>query len=206
MKLHNIFYLLGMVGDALRTEEAAAVGSDEQVVLNTDASEVLVGVEKVEVEELLAVALRAPEVDEVGDEVDTWLVGDDEALLQPSAHAQAVGAELLKVRTRLLVEAHVNLPQAFHVVHVHTHHVAKSVRQEHRMRPCAYSFFSITLHQAELLQTVGHQAADGKVHVGILHTRLGHLEHIVVAGLDDGVDLQLTLRETSVDGHRARIV
>ena len=69
-------------------------------------------------------AFLAPEVDEVGDEVDARLVSDDEALLQPSAHAQTVGAKLLEVGACLIVEAYVDLSQTLHIVHVHTHHVA----------------------------------------------------------------------------------
>ena len=39
---HKCLHLLGVVGDALGAEESATVGSDEQVVLDTDAAEVLV--------------------------------------------------------------------------------------------------------------------------------------------------------------------
>ena len=45
-----------MVGDALLAQEAAAVGGDEDVVLDADATKVLVGLQLVEVQEFSAVA------------------------------------------------------------------------------------------------------------------------------------------------------
>ena len=72
--------------------------------------------------------------------------------------------------------------------------------------PAADGLVGVALHQSQLLQPLGHQTADGEVYVHILHAGLGHLEDVVVAGLDDAVDLQLALCEASVDGHRAGVV
>ena len=58
-----------MVGDAFLAEETAAVGRDEHVVFDADATEVLVFLDFVEVEEFSIRAVRAPEVNEVGDEI-----------------------------------------------------------------------------------------------------------------------------------------
>ena len=151
-------------------------------------------------------AFLPPEVDKVGDEVDAWFVGDNESFLQASAHTQTVCPKLLQIRTCLLVEADIDLSETFHIVYVHTHHVSQSVRQEHRMGTGSYSLVGVALHQAELFQPFRHQTADGKVHIGIFHTGLGHFEHIVVTGFNDGVYLQLALRELTADRHRARVV
>ena len=147
-----------------------------------------------------------PLVDECRNEVDARLVGNDESLLQPPPHAQTVRAELFEVGARLVVEADVGLPQALHVVNVHTHHVAQAVRQEHGVRPGLQGVVGIALHQSQLLELLGHHAAYGKMHIHILHARLGHLEHVVVAGFDNRVDVALPLCEGAVDGHGARVV
>ena len=59
-----------MVGDALLTQIAAAVGRDEQVVLQAYAAEVAVLFHQVEVNELGIVSAALPVVDQGGDEVD----------------------------------------------------------------------------------------------------------------------------------------
>ena len=74
------------------------------------------------------------------------------------------------------------------------------------MSTSGYGLVGIALHQSEFFQAFRHQTADGEVHISIFYPRLGYLEHIVVTGLHDGIDLLLALRELAVDGHRARIV
>ena len=54
-------------------------------------------------------SLGAPLVDELRNEIDTGLVGHHKAFLQTATHAQAVGAKLFEVRTRLFVETDVDL-------------------------------------------------------------------------------------------------
>ena len=71
-----------MVRNAIFAYEAATIIGDEQIVLNTDTTEVLIGLQLVEVDELLAVAAGFPVIDQCGNEVDTRLVGDDKAFLQ----------------------------------------------------------------------------------------------------------------------------
>ena len=190
---HECFEFIRVVGDTLLAHEATAVLRDQQVVLDTDTAKVLIGLELVEVQELSTMAFLPPEVDKVGDEVDAWFVGDNESFLQASAHTQTVCPKLLQIRTCLLVEADIDLSETFHIVYVHTHHVSQSMRQEHRMGTGSYSLVGVALHQAELFQPFRHQTADGKVHIGIFHTGLGHFEHIVVTGFNDGVYLQLAL-------------
>ena len=67
-----------MVRDALGTEETAAVAGDEDIVLDAHTSEVLIGLQQVEVDELLAVSALFPVIDEGRDEVDARLIGNDE--------------------------------------------------------------------------------------------------------------------------------
>ena len=53
-----------MIGDALGAKEAATILRDEDIVLDTDATEVLIGLQLVEVEEFLAMSAGLPVVDE----------------------------------------------------------------------------------------------------------------------------------------------
>ena len=151
-------------------------------------------------------AALAPVVDEVGDEVDARLVGDDEAFLQTTTHAQAIRTKLVENRARFRVETHVDLVEIFHVVHVHSHHVTESVRQEKRVSTGSHGLLGVATHQSEFLQTVGHQATDGEMAVHILHAGLGDAQNEVVTRLDNAVDFKLPLRILAVHGHRARVV
>ena len=76
-----------MIGYALGTHEPTSLGSDEQVVLDAYSTEVLVFFKFVEVEELGAVPLASPQVNEVWNEVYARLVGNYKPLFQPSSHA-----------------------------------------------------------------------------------------------------------------------
>ena len=67
--------------------------------------------------------------------------------------------------------------------------MSQSVRQKHGVGACGYGLVGIALHQTELLQSLRHQSAYGKVHIHILHTRLGHFEHVVMTFLHDAVNL-----------------
>ena len=126
--------------------------------------------------------------------------------MQPTTHTQTVGAKLLQVGARLVVESHVDLSQSLHVVYVHAHHVAQSVGQEHGVSALTHRLVNVAPHQSQLLQPLCHQATDGEVHVLILHAGFGHLQHVVVTLLHDGVDFQLPLREMPADGHGARVI
>ena len=84
--------------------------------------------------------------------------------------------------------------------------MAQSVGQEHGVGTGVHGLVHIAAHQTELLQPLGHQPAYGKVHVHVFHTGTGHLEHIVVAGLHDGVDIKLPLGESAVHGEGAGVV
>ena len=122
-----------MIRDTLRSEESATLLRDEDIVLDADATEVLIGLQLVEIQEFLAMPAGLPVVDEGRNEIDTWLVGHHEAFFQLTTHTQTVGTKLFQIRTCLLVEAHVDLSETLHIVHVHTHHMSQSVRQEHRV-------------------------------------------------------------------------
>ena len=47
--MHKVFEFCGVVGDALATQETASVLGDQHIVLDADATEVLVGLKFVEV-------------------------------------------------------------------------------------------------------------------------------------------------------------
>ena len=203
---HEILYVGGMVGDAVLSEETAAVVGDEHVVLYADAAEVLVFFKQIEIEELGAVAGGAPAVDECGNEIYARLVGNDKAFFELAAHAQAVCSELLQNWTRLVVEAHINLAEALHIVNVKAHHVAEAVRQEHGVGAGAYGFFGIASHQSEFLETIGHKTADIEMDVHISYAGASNVEHTVVAFLDNAVYIKLTLGEAAAYRERAGVV
>ena len=118
---------------------------------------------------------------------------------QTASETQGVGAELVEARTGFLVKSHIGLPQTFHVVHVHTHHMSQSVGQEKRMCTVLHGLFGIALHKSEFLETFGHQAAYIEVDVEILHTGLGMGEGQVMAVNHDVVDFALLGAELSAD-------
>lgn len=169
---HEILNVFWMIWDTLLAEEAAAVACDENVVLDTDSTEILVCLQLFIVDEVLVETLSAPFVDEGWDEVDSRFVCNNEAFFKSAAHAQAVCSELLQIRSCFIVKAHVGLSESLHVVYVHTHHVAQSVRQEHGVSASPYSLLRIAHHESELLQSVCHKAANVHVHVEILDARL----------------------------------
>ena len=125
---------------------------------------------------------------------------------QPASETEGVGAELVETRTGFLVKSHVGLPQTFHVVHVHTHHVSQSVGQEKRMCAVLHGLFGVALHEPEFLEAFGHQAANVEVNVEILHAGLGMRECHVVAVHHDVIDFALPGTELSADRRGAGMV
>ena len=67
---HKLLYILRMIGDAVGAEETATVLGDEHIVLDADTTEVFVGFQQVEVQELCTMSALAPVVDEGRDEID----------------------------------------------------------------------------------------------------------------------------------------
>ena len=84
-----------MIRHALGAEESATVGRDEQVVLDADATKIFIALDGVEIQEVAVRALGAPEVDQVGDEVDARLVGHHMSHFQAAAKAQAGQTKLI---------------------------------------------------------------------------------------------------------------
>ena len=70
-----------MIRNAFLAEEAASILCDEDIVLDTYTTEVLICLKHVKVEELSAVLLGFPVIDKSRDEVDTRFVSDYEAFL-----------------------------------------------------------------------------------------------------------------------------
>ena len=97
-----------MVRDDLVANHLAAILGDEDVVLETDAAKIAPRFDGVVVDELRELLLRAPKVDEVGNEVHARLVGHDEALLQATAATQMVQSEL-SGRLHLVIVAQIVL-------------------------------------------------------------------------------------------------
>jgi hypothetical protein len=70
-----------MIRDSLLAQITATVGSNKDVVLNANATKVLVCLQKIEVEELCTMTLAPPLVDESRNKINARLVGHDKAFL-----------------------------------------------------------------------------------------------------------------------------
>ena len=185
-----------MVWDDLVADCSAAVRGDDDVVLKTYSAEVAVGIESVVVDEVLVHALALPEVDEVRDEVDARLYSHDEAFLHAASAAETVEAKLCGW-LHFLVKTYVVLTEAFHVVDIHTHHVAQSVRHEHGVRSSLHSFICVALHESDGFQVISDDAASSEVHVEPFYSRLSILNDPVVRLFHSEVYLSLLLSEAS---------
>ena len=69
---------------------------------------------------------------------------------QAATEAQTGQTELVG-GARLVVVAHIHLAEGFHVVDIHAHGVAESVRQEEGVGTGGHRSVDIALHQAESL-------------------------------------------------------
>ena len=194
-----------MVRNAFVTEETTTVGSNQHIVLDADTAKVLIGVDNVKIEEVLIDTFLAPEVDEVGDEVDTGFVGHHKTFFQATSEAQTCGTKLTAGASFSIV-TYVDLSKTFHIVHVHTHHVTQAVGQEESVSTCLNSIFCIALHQTKRLQAFCHQAAH--IHVDIIVTYTGTTvrECQVVAIYHNIINILLALRKLTRNGRRTRMV
>ena len=91
-------------------------------------------------------------------------------------------------------------------MNVHTHHVSQSVRQEHGVCTCCNGLVGIAFHQADLLQSLRHQTAHGKMYIHILYAWLGNLKYVVVTFLHNLIKFQLALGELARYWHGSRVV
>ena len=203
---YKILQFFDVIRDALLAEVAAAVGSDEEVVLEADSAKVEVLFHLVEVDELGIVFAGTPVVEQGGNEVDAGLIGHHKALLHPTAAAQEVRSELIQIGAHFIVEAHIDLPEAFHIVHVHAHHVAKAVDKEHGMSAVDQRVLGVAFHEADVLQVLRDHAGSLEVAIPPFHAGRSHLRHAVVGFDDSLIDIALLLCEASADRCHTRIV
>ena len=105
-----------------------------------------------------------------------------------------------------VVVAHIVLSEAFHIVHIHTHHVAQSVRHKHSVSACCHRVVGVTLHQSKVLESFGHEAAYCHMSVVPAQTGLGKCESQVVAIGHDLHYVTLFLSKSARDRHCASVV
>ena len=182
------------------SQDTAAVFGDEQVVLDADTSEVLVGLQLLVVDELLELALGLPHINEGGDEIDARLVSDHKARFQGLAAAKAAESQFGGAR-RDVVVTHIGLAETFHVVYVHAQHMAQAVRHEKPVGTIHQGFVHVAFHQADSLQAFNQGAAGQGVHGHIRHIGTGVCRHFHVGFQDNFVDLALALVELAT--HRS---
>ena len=82
---HKFFYLCRMVRNAVFAYKPAAVFCNEQVIFNTYAAEIFIGLKKVEINKFLAMTACFPVVYKCGNEVNPRLICYYEAFLQASS-------------------------------------------------------------------------------------------------------------------------
>ena len=117
------FYVFGVVRHEFISKESATGFGDEHIIFDADASEVFELFDFVKVEELCVGAFFAPEVDEIGDEIDARFVSDNVTGLEFATEAQTCESELRR-RTSYGVITDIDLSESFHVVNVHSHGVS----------------------------------------------------------------------------------
>ena len=105
---HILFHVFGVVGYDLLAKHAATIVGYQHIVFQSDAAEVFVSFDEVEVKEVFAVSFGSPIVDKVGNEVYSWFIRNHKALFKAASHAQGRGAELGR-RLYFVVVAHVFL-------------------------------------------------------------------------------------------------
>ena len=150
-------------------EPAGAVGGDDVVLLVPDTAEIPPLVQLVVVDEVGEVALGAPQVHELRDEVDPGLHRHDEARLQLSGQPQRLQPELCALGIPAV--AHVLLAQVLHVVDVHPHHVADATGENHGVGAGGQGFLGVALEDPKVLQAVEDHPGCGEVDVTIGHAR-----------------------------------
>lgn len=180
-------------GLALVAEEAGTGGGDEIVLLVAEAAEVAPAVDGIVAEELGEAALGTPAVDELGDEVDAGLDGEDETRLEGTRQTERLETE--EGALRLAVVADPLFTEVLHIVDVEAHHVARAAGEEEGMGSGRDGLVHIALHEAETLHAFGYGGAGGEVDIAEGHagSQRGHSRAVgVEAEVEDGL---LTLVE-----------
>ena len=146
-----------------------------------------------------------PNVDKLWHEINTRLVCQDIAFLQPLAHTQRSHTENL-YRLNFLVVANIYLTEVFHIVNIETHHVAKSVRHKHCVCALLYGFLHVALHKSESLESFGKDFASLQVNRLVSLARLHHWNRAVYRIEHNLVNILLSLRELSTNGESTGII
>jgi len=139
-------------------------------------------------------ALLLPFLYQGRDEIDTGLVGNHMTGLEHLAHTQRAETELRRTLVSIVI-ANVILSEILHIVYVHAHIVAETVRHEERVGPCCHYLVRISLENTEIDQALGHQTGYGLVYLRICDAGTGYAESQVVRGGDDIVNLLLLCGE-----------
>ena len=177
---HLALHVLGGDGKAPGAEQTAALLGDEQVILQTDAAEVVVlFLQQCEIDILGIDALLLPFLNKSGDEVDTGLVRYDVAGLEHLAHTQRTETELCRTLISIVI-TDVVLAEILHIVHVQPHIMAETVGHEKRMSSRRHYLVWVSLKNAEVDKALGHQTGYGLVYLRICDAGTGYAQGQVV--------------------------
>ena len=202
---HDAFQFFDRDGDFPVADDAAARLRHEDVVLDADAAEIAVGIQRVVVDDALVFPFGAALVDQRGDEVETRFVGHHGPRFDPPRRAVDAGSRLGgPFGDRTVVER--PLAHRLAVVHVHAQSVAQSVGHEHRHGSCGHGVGGRAFQQAQSDKPFGEGHVGGVVHLGVHHVGLHDARHVVVRRQYDVVNVFLLLGEASAHGIGARVV
>ena len=85
MFFDEALHIVNMIRNALLTEEATSIGCDKHIVFDTNATEVAIFINLIEIEELCIRAILTPIIDEGGYEVNTRLISYNVAWFQTTS-------------------------------------------------------------------------------------------------------------------------
>ena len=126
---HRLLNLVRGYREPCGAEPAGTVLRHEHIVFEAYAAEVVVFLKFGVVDEVGEAAFLLPGFYQGRDEVDSRLIGNNIAFAEPPGHPEAAESEL--GGTALVgIIAHQVFAVIFHIVHVQTHIVSKTVRHE----------------------------------------------------------------------------
>ena len=186
----------------MRSEPAASVFGNEQVVFEPYASEIEVFFHFRIVYHTLVRTFSLPFGYQCRDEINTRFIGDNVPRPEPAGHPEGAESELWRALL-VIVVAYEVFSEVFHVVNVNTHIVSESVRHEESGNTFAYHVVDMSVHKSERFQSVEHLGCHRQVDFPVRYSRCSQLECQFIAFLHYVVYAALLLCEYSAARNRS---
>ena len=137
------------------SQQTGTVFGHHVVQFISQSREVTPGIEFVVADKVHELFLGTPFVHQLGDEIDTRLHRKHEARLQRTGKTQRLETELFALHLALCI-TYILLTEILHVMDIETHHVTQSAGEEQSVGTCLGGFCRVSLHQPEILHTLGN--------------------------------------------------